>query len=73
MNNSPSERQARVLELADEFIKTGRYPTKVKGHSASLMLLETSSRLMSVLTIPLAILGIGAVLASSSSKEQNRQ
>lgn len=70
MENS-LERQARILELADELMKAGRYPARPKGQDAWSTLADASSQLTGILTIALAIAGIGAVVARGCLIERN--
>lgn len=65
------ERQAQILALADEFMKAGRYSTRPKGPGASSTLANISSQLTGILTIALAIAGIGAVVARGCLIERN--
>lgn len=72
MENSP-ERQMMVLELADEFMKAGRYSPAPAGQGAWSKLFDASTRMTGIVTTALAIFGIGAVVARGCLTERDRQ
>lgn len=72
MENSP-EQQMRVLELADEFMKAGRYSTAPAGQDAWSKVVNASIKMTRIVTIALTIVGIGAVVARGCLTERDRQ
>lgn len=67
------EQQMRVLELADEFMKAGRYSTAPAGQDAWSKVVNASIKMTRIVTIALTIVGIGAVVARGCLTERDRQ